>query len=52
LFGTALVSLYRPRGVAGADVKVVCGKIDGEPNMLGIQSGAVIDAWESLILRR
>jgi ADP-heptose:LPS heptosyltransferase len=52
LFGKALASLYRPRGVAGADVKVLCGTIDGEPNMLGIQTGEVIEAWESLILRR
>jgi heptosyltransferase-2/heptosyltransferase-3 len=52
LFGKALASLYRPRGVAGADVKVLCGEIDGEPNMLGIQTVEVIEAWESLILRR
>jgi hypothetical protein len=52
LFGKALPSLYRPRGVAGADVKVLCGEIDGEPSMLGIQTGEVIEAWESLILRR
>jgi heptosyltransferase-2/heptosyltransferase-3 len=52
LFGKALASLYRPRGVAGADVKVLCGKIGAEPTMLGIQAGDVIQAWESLILRR
>jgi hypothetical protein len=52
LFGKALASLYRPRGVAGADVKVLCGKIGAESTMLGIQAGDVIEAWESLILRR
>jgi ADP-heptose:LPS heptosyltransferase len=52
LFGKALPSLYRPRGVAGADVKVLCGTIDGEPNMLGIQTVDVIEAWGSLIPRR
>jgi ADP-heptose:LPS heptosyltransferase len=52
LFGKALPSLYRPRGVAGADVKVLCGKIDGEANMLGIRTSEVIEAWEGLILRR
>jgi ADP-heptose:LPS heptosyltransferase len=52
LFGKALASLYRPRGMAGADVKVVCGTLDGEPDMLGIQTGDVIEAWDSLIPRR
>jgi ADP-heptose:LPS heptosyltransferase len=52
LFGRALASLYRPRGVAGADVRVLCGTLDGEASMLGIRTGEVIEAWESLIPRR
>jgi len=51
LFGKALPSLYRPWGTAGADVKVLCGRIGGEPNMLGIEVGEVIEAWSSLKMR-
>jgi heptosyltransferase-2/heptosyltransferase-3 len=51
LFGRALPSLYRPWGTAGADVKVLCGQIAGEPDMLGIESHRVIAAWSSLQLR-
>jgi hypothetical protein len=51
LFGKALPSLYRPLGTAGADVKVLCGQIAGEPDMLGIDPSSVIDAWSSLKLR-
>jgi ADP-heptose:LPS heptosyltransferase len=51
LFGKALPSLYRPWGTAGADVKVLCGQVAGEPDMLGIESGSVIDAWSNLKLR-
>jgi heptosyltransferase-2/heptosyltransferase-3 len=51
LFGKALISLYRPWGAAGADVKVLCGEIEGQPNMLGIETQTVIDAWRSLKLR-
>jgi len=51
LFGKALPSLYRPWGTAGADVKVLCGQIGGEPNMLGIDAGEVIAAWSSLKMR-
>jgi len=51
LFGKALPSLYRPWGTAGADVKVLCGQIGGEPDMLGIESRAVIAAWSALQLR-
>jgi Glycosyltransferase family 9 (heptosyltransferase) len=51
LFGKALPSLYRPWGTAGADVKVVCGQIAGEPDMLGIEPRSVIDAWSALNLR-
>lgn len=51
LFGKALPSLYRPWGTAGADVKVVCGQIGGEPNMLGIETGKVIEAWTGLTMR-
>jgi ADP-heptose:LPS heptosyltransferase len=51
LFGKALPTLYRPWGTAGADVRVLCGEIAGEPDMLGIQTHLVIDAWSSLKLR-
>ena len=51
LFGKALPSLYRPWGVAGADVQVLCGQIDGEPNMLGITATEVMAAWSKLELR-
>jgi ADP-heptose:LPS heptosyltransferase len=52
LFGKALPSLYRPWGTAGADVRVLCGRIDGEPNMLGIETGSVTAAWSTLKLRQ
>jgi heptosyltransferase-2/heptosyltransferase-3 len=51
LFGKALPSLYRPWGSAGADVKVLCGQIDGHPDMLGIAVESVTDAWSGLRLR-
>jgi heptosyltransferase-2/heptosyltransferase-3 len=51
LFGKALPSLYRPWGTAGAEVKVLCGRIDGEPDMLGISVNEVIGAWDALKLR-
>jgi len=51
LFGKALPSLYRPTGTAGADVQLLTGLIDGEPNMLGIDAGDVIAAWARLNLR-
>jgi hypothetical protein len=51
LFGKALPSLYRPWGSAGADVKVLCGQIAGQPDMLGIESRSVIAAWSALKLR-
>ena len=51
LFGKALPSLYRPWGTAGADVKVLCGRVAGEPDMLGIEPRSVIEAWSSLQLR-
>jgi heptosyltransferase-2/heptosyltransferase-3 len=52
LFGKALTSLYRPWGTAGADVKVLCGQVDGEPSMLGIEARSVIGAWSNLKLRK
>jgi len=52
LFGKALPSLYRPCGTAGADVRLLTGQIDGEPNMLGIDARSVIAAWSGLTLRR
>jgi ADP-heptose:LPS heptosyltransferase len=51
LFGKAQPSLYRPWGTAGADVTVLSGEIAGEPDMLGIESRAVIAAWSRLRLR-
>lgn len=51
LFGKALPSLYRPWGTAGADVKVLCGQIDGAPDMLGIEASSVMAAWSALTLR-
>jgi|HubBroStandDraft_1064217.scaffolds.fasta_scaffold00027_30 hypothetical protein len=51
LFGKALPSLYRPWGTAGAEVKVLCGRLAGEPDMLAIESSSVIEAWASLSLR-
>jgi len=51
LFGKALPSLYRPWGTAGAGVLVLTGEIGGEPDMLGIPSSAVIEAWTRLRLR-
>jgi heptosyltransferase-2/heptosyltransferase-3 len=51
LFGKALPSLYRPWGVAGADVKVLCGRLAGQPDMLGIEVRSVIEAWSRLKLR-
>jgi len=51
LFGKALPSLYRPWGTAGADVRVLCGQIAGQPDMLGIEPRSVIEAWSGLNLR-
>jgi hypothetical protein len=51
LFGKALPSLYRPWGTAGADVQLLTGEVNGEPNMLGIEAGRVIAAWSALSLR-
>ena len=51
LFGKALPSLYRPWGTAGADVKVLCGQIAGESDMLGIEARSVSAAWSRLKLR-
>ena len=51
LFGKALPSLYRPWGTAGADVKVLCGQVAGEPDMLGIDARSVMAAWSGLNLR-
>jgi ADP-heptose:LPS heptosyltransferase len=51
LFGKAPPWLYRPWGTAGAEVRVVCGEIDGKPDMLGIETRSVIGAWTDLKLR-
>ena len=52
LFGKALPSLYRPWGTAGADVKVLSGELDGQPDMRGIETRRVIEAWSQLRLRK
>jgi len=51
LFGKALPSLYRPWGTAGPEVELVRGELEGEPNMLGIDTREVIAAWSRLKLR-
>jgi heptosyltransferase-2/heptosyltransferase-3 len=51
LFGKASTSLYRPWGSAGAEVRVLTGQVDGEPNMLGIDARDVTAAWDALDLR-
>jgi ADP-heptose:LPS heptosyltransferase len=51
LFGKALPSLYRPWGTAGADVRMLCGEVAGQPDMLGIAARSVIAAWSDLKLR-
>lgn len=51
LFGKASPSLYKPWGVAGADVQLLTGQIDGAPNMLGIEASSVMAAWSALRLR-
>jgi heptosyltransferase-2/heptosyltransferase-3 len=51
LFGKASTSLYRPWGSAGAEVKVLTGQVDGEPDMLGIDARDVMAAWDALELR-
>lgn len=51
LFGKASPSLYRPWGTAGADVQLLTGLVNGEPDMLGIEASSVIAAWSALKLR-
>jgi ADP-heptose:LPS heptosyltransferase len=51
LFGKALPTLYRPWGSAPADVQVLTGELDGQANMLGIETGSVIAACARLKLR-
>jgi hypothetical protein len=51
LFGRASPTLYRPWGIAGADVRLLTGQVAGEPSMLGIDAGSVITAWSALKLR-
>jgi ADP-heptose:LPS heptosyltransferase len=51
LFGRASPTLYRPWGTAGADVQLLTGQVDGEPNMLGIDARSVMAAWAGLKLR-
>jgi heptosyltransferase-2/heptosyltransferase-3 len=51
LFGKAAPSLYRPWGAAGAEVKVLTGRVEGEPSMLGITAADVMSACATLELR-
>jgi heptosyltransferase-2/heptosyltransferase-3 len=51
LFGKAPPSLYRPWGTDGAEVKVLTGRVGGEPSMLGIETDEVVAAWDALPLR-
>jgi ADP-heptose:LPS heptosyltransferase len=51
LFGKASPALYRPWGVAAAQVEVLRGEQDGAPSMLGIEVDAVIAAWDRLLRR-
>jgi heptosyltransferase-2/heptosyltransferase-3 len=48
LFGKASMSLYRPWGTSGADVRLLTGQIGGVPDMLGIGIGEVIAACDAL----
>jgi heptosyltransferase-2/heptosyltransferase-3 len=51
LFGKASTALYRPWGADGAQVRVLTGRVGGEPSMLGIGVEEAIDAWDRLALR-
>jgi ADP-heptose:LPS heptosyltransferase len=51
LFGKASTTLYRPRGIAEPDVKLLTGQIEGQPDMMGIATRSVLDAWSDLKLR-
>jgi heptosyltransferase-2/heptosyltransferase-3 len=51
LFGKASPALYRPWGVAGAQVEVLRGEQGGVPSMLGIGAAEVIAAWDRLVRR-
>lgn len=51
LYGKASPSLYRPWGIAGADVRLLTGQVGGEPNMMGIDTNSVTAAWSTLKLR-
>ncbi len=48
LFGRASPSLYRPRGAAGAPVRLIRREAGGEAAMLAIEIGDVVAAWRSL----
>jgi len=51
LFGRASPSLYAPRGVHDADVRLLQGEHEGAPSMLGISSEQVTAAFDQLRLR-
>ena len=48
LFGRASPSLYRPRGAAGAPVRLIRREAGAEATMLAIAVDDVVDAWRSL----
>ena len=48
LFGRASPSLYRPRGAAGAPVRLIRREVGGEATMLAIEIDDVVGAWRSL----
>ena len=48
LFGRASPSLYRPRGAAGAPVRLIRREAGGEATMLAIEVADVVGAWRSL----
>ena len=51
LFGHIDPWLYRPGGATTPAVTLT-GTVDGKPDMLGIEAGRVIRAWEGLIAER
>jgi heptosyltransferase-2/heptosyltransferase-3 len=48
LFGHIDPWLYRPGGATTPAVTLT-GTLDGKPNILGIEAGRVVSAWEQLV---
>jgi heptosyltransferase-2/heptosyltransferase-3 len=48
LFGHIDPWLYRPGGATTPAVTLT-GTVDGKPNILGIEAGRVVSAWEQLV---